>query len=52
MSYNIYNVLFIRLAVITHNSIVIRHPVTIISCGAFVPLAVKWPLHTHSALVG
>ena len=45
--YNIYNLLFIRLAVITHNWIVIRHPVTIISCGAFVPLAVKWPLHTR-----
>ena len=28
--YNIYNLLFIRLAVITHNWIVIRHPVTII----------------------
>ena len=27
---NIYNLLFIRLAVITHNWIVIRHPVTII----------------------
>jgi len=26
--YNIYNLLFIRLAVITHNWIVIRHPVT------------------------
>ena len=45
--YNIYNLLFIRLAVITHNWIVIRHTVTIISCGAFVPLAVKWPLHTR-----
>ena len=44
--YNIYNLLFIRLAVITHNWIIIRHPVTIISCGVFVPLAVKWPLHT------
>ena len=44
---NIYNLLFIRLAVITHNWIVIRHPVTIISCGAFVPFAVKWPLHTR-----
>ena len=30
MLYNIYNLLFIRLAVITHNWIVIRHPVTII----------------------
>ena len=28
--YNIYNLLFIRLAVITHNWIIIRHPVTII----------------------
>jgi len=28
--YNIYNLLFIRLAVITHNWIVISHPVTII----------------------
>ena len=28
--YNIYNLLFIRFAVITHNWIVIRHPVTII----------------------
>jgi len=28
--YNIYNLLFIRLAVITHNWIVICHPVTII----------------------
>jgi len=28
-------------------TIAIRHPVTIISCGAFVPLAVKWPLHTR-----
>jgi len=46
MLYNIYNLLFIRLAVITHNWIVIRHPVTVISCGAFVPPAVKWPLHT------
>jgi len=27
--YNIYNLLFIRLAVITHNWIVIRHPVSI-----------------------
>jgi len=45
--YNIYNLLFTRLAVITHNWIVIRHPVTIISCGAFVPVAVKWPLHTR-----
>jgi len=26
--YNIYNLLFIRLAVITHNGIVIRYPVT------------------------
>ena len=43
--YNIYNLLFIRLAVITHNWIVICHPVTI-SCGAFVPLAVKRSLHT------
>jgi len=54
MLQNIYNLLFIRLAVITHNWIVIRHPVTIIFmaaaliiCGAFVPLAVKWPLHTR-----
>jgi len=45
--YNIYNLLFIRLAVITHNSIAIRHPFTIISCGAFVPLAVKWSLDTR-----
>jgi len=45
--YNIYNVLFIRLAVITHNSIAIRHPVTIISCGASVPLTVKWPHPTR-----
>jgi len=45
--YDIYNLLFIKLAVITHNWIAIRHPVTIISCGAFVPLAVKWPLHTR-----
>ena len=45
--YNIYNLLFIILAVITHNWIFIRHPVTIISCGVFVPLAVKWPLHTR-----
>jgi len=45
--YNIYNLLFIRLAVITHNWIVIRHPTTIIICGAFVSLAVKWPLHTQ-----
>jgi len=45
--YNIYNLLFITLAVITHNPIAIRHPVTIISCGAFVPLAVKWPLDTR-----
>ena len=44
--YNIYNLLFIRLAIIIHNWIVIRHPVTVISCGVFVPLAVKWPLHT------
>jgi len=44
--------LFITLAVITHNSIAIRHPVTIISCGAFVPLALKWPLHTqHVSLI-
>jgi len=28
-------------------TIIIRHPVTVISCGAFVPLAVKWPLHTQ-----
>jgi len=27
--YNIYNLLFIKLAVISHNWIVIRHPVTI-----------------------
>jgi len=47
ISYNIYNLLFIRFAIITHNWIVIRHPVIIISCGAFVPLAVKWPLHTR-----
>jgi len=45
--YNIYNLLFTTLAVITHNSIAIRHPVTVISCGAFVPLAVKWPLDTR-----
>jgi len=57
--YNIYNLLFIRLAVITHNWIVNRHyhlhlhyrPPTEchlrIRCGAFVPLAVKWPLHTR-----
>ena len=44
---NSYNLLFIRLAVITHNWIVIRHPVTIIIYGVFVPLAVKWPLHTR-----
>jgi len=44
--YNIYNLSFTALAVITHNSIAIRHPVTIISCGAFVPLAVKWRLRT------
>ena len=42
--YNIYNLLFIRLAVITHTWIAISHPVTV-SCGAFVPLTVKWP-HT------
>ena len=45
--YNVNNLLFIRLAVITHNWI-IRHSVTIISCGAFVPLAVKWPLDTRN----
>jgi len=45
--YNIYNLLFTTLAVITHNPIAIRHPVTIISCCAFVPLAVKWPLDTR-----
>jgi len=45
--YNICNLLFIRLAVITHIWIAIRHPVTIISWGAFVPLAVKWPLDTR-----
>jgi len=28
-------------------TIAILHPVTIISCGAFVPLAVKLPLHTR-----
>jgi len=22
----------------------------LISCGVFVPLAVKWPLHTHGTL--
>ena len=47
MLYNIYNLLFTTLAVITHNSIAIRHPVTIFSEGAFVPLAVKWPLDTR-----
>ena len=45
--YNIYHLLLIRLAVISSNWIIIRHPVTTISCGAFVPLAVKWPLHTR-----
>jgi len=45
--YNIYNLLFTTLAVMTHNSIAIRHPVTITSCGAFVPLAVEWPLDTR-----
>jgi len=45
--HNIDNLLFIRLAIITHNWIVIFHPVTIISCGAFLPQAVKWPLHTR-----
>jgi len=45
--YNIYKLLFIILAVINHNCIAIRHPAIIISCGAFVPLAVKWPLHTR-----
>jgi len=34
--YNIDNLLFIRLAIITHKWIVIRHPVIIIVCGAFV----------------
>jgi len=38
-----YNLLFIRLTVITRNWIVIRHPVTVISCGAFVPR----PIHTR-----
>jgi len=47
--HNIYNLLFIRLTVITHNGIVNRHPVTIISHGVFVWLAVKWPLHTQRA---
>jgi hypothetical protein len=28
--YNIYNLLFTTLAVITHNSIAIRHPVTVV----------------------
>jgi len=45
--YNNYNLLFITLAVITNNWIVIHHPGTIISCGAFVALAVKWPFHTR-----
>jgi len=36
-----------RLAVTTNNCIAVRHPVTIISCGPFVPLAVKWPLDTR-----
>jgi len=45
--YNIYNLLFTTLAINTHNSIAIRHPVTTISCGPFVPLAVKWPLDTR-----
>ena len=43
--YNVYNLLFIRLAFITHNSIAMRHPVTIISCGAFVEQ--KWNLMAH-----
>ena len=34
------NLLFLTLAVITQ-LIAVRHPVTVISCGPFVPLAVK-----------
>ena len=45
--YSVYNLSFTTLAVITHNSIAIRHPVTTISCGAFVPMTVKWPLDTR-----
>ena len=34
----------------THNPIAIRHPGAIISCGAFVTLAFKWPLHTRRVI--
>jgi len=64
--YNIYNLLFIRLAVITHNWIVIRHPVTIIFIftivlpqnviiGSAAVRLYRWQLNghlTHGALVG
>jgi len=64
--YNIYNLLFIRLAVITHNWIVIRYPVTIIFIftivlpynvifGSAVVRLYRWQLNghlTHGALVG
>ena len=64
--YNIYNLLFITLAVITHNPIAIRHPVTtIFICTIVLPQNVifgsaavrlyRWQLNghlTHGALVG
>ena len=42
-----YNLLFIRLAVIYINVRSIYMAAALMSCGAFLPLAVKWPLDTR-----